>query len=1058
MQYSEAKGAALADVPITLHGRLLHNVRQYPDTLALICPHQQPDLYGIQQEGRRDARGSSGLRWTYAELDAGIDRLAQGLQRLGIDKNSVLLLLTGNSAEYILATWAAYRIGCIHVPLNSRCLTDARQARHMFETATKANDKASKIVIIAGTSNLTSAIDSLVDGWSCHKFLVEGCIDGWTSFEELISQAGTGIPSAPHEPSLLDPPKAAPNERSIFFTSGTTSLPKGCFVQPNGFPTIVALSWQKGSQPMHPGDRLALPLPNNHAFGYKCLMAAFYNAATIVFPGPAFSADLLLETIRRESCDHAALVPTMIHALHDLVVSSPSQKPTTLRRIVMAGAPPSKDVILACLDDLGTAGVENFYGMTEGIALSTDAVATVEEIVSDSTVSIGRPLETARIKICAQNDRTALPIGSVGEIHFSGPSLIDGYIGNADAKKFYTDADGHRWFCTGDKAVMGVDGRTALVGRYSDTIIRGGENIDPAAIEAFLGTRPEFDALETQIVRAQDSVAGEVPVAVVRHAHQGEDLAQQLMDVVRRHMGALYVPAHVISLADLNASDYPRTLAGKIQKTKLVEMVAAQQASAASATDTPNASIQRLILEARLRQAWAQSKRVQDPSAMDLDLSISKLGDVQFTNSVRRQIWRELASEVSYEKWKCAGTIREELELIEQANITKLSPERESHEHALGLKVANSLLAAIRFGKGGRNDPGQRMADLGIDSITSIALLSQVRKKTGYSLPSTIFFLPYTLRHIIDRILSISHPNHKVRFTSTSESSQYECFCTLIHGTPQPGRPSLFLTPPGSGYPFSYEPLPAFADGLAVYALGSPFLVDAPTGQWTVEQAAALYVAKIRQTQPHGPYLLGGWSMGAILAYEEACQLRAQRQEVIGILNLDMPVPRPHPAGCPDPTVPLLTLIGFYPPVRRAGQPDLEIPLYRREHSLASVQAKRHYTPQPVAAHIGAAADAESPVRICVLWAGHGDPDRLPEALHEAEALLQREGPETESRVGRDWLERPRHSFGPCGWDELVGEGNVECEVIPHAHHDTMMDPDVVSYPSLYHYAPSPTS
>ncbi|GAB7359660.1 hypothetical protein MBLNU230_g6839t1 [Neophaeotheca triangularis] len=89
----------------------------------------------------------------------------------------------------------------------------------------------------------------------------------------------------------------------------------------------------------------------------------------------------------------------------------------------------------------------------------------------------------ARVRICAPEAREPVPRGETGEIHISGPQVIRGHLDNISAKGFYDDDQG-RWFVTGDQAVMASDGDMTTSGRYKDLIIRGGESIAPAAIEA----------------------------------------------------------------------------------------------------------------------------------------------------------------------------------------------------------------------------------------------------------------------------------------------------------------------------------------------------------------------------------------------------------------------------------------------------------------------------------------------------------------------------------------------------------------------------------------------
>ncbi|PYH43054.1 acetyl-CoA synthetase-like protein [Aspergillus saccharolyticus JOP 1030-1] len=939
----------------SLDGQFQEIVQTHPDTLALVCSHQPPDLYSANANQPTKTRANTNspqcLRWTYRDLSARVDCFATALQARGIGKGSLMMLFTANSAEYIIATWAAYRIGCVHVPLSPRCLGHKREAVHMVSTAVEAVDPQG-VVVIAG-EGLRERVGEVIGEWRGEEWVliaVGGGANDWAGFDEVMRSTSDSM-------NTRDKDENQTVESSIFFTSGTTSLPKGCFVQASAFPSTAASTWRASLRhPMRPGDCVAVVLPNNHAFGYMVLMAAFLNGATVVFPSEGFQPEKLVETITRERCTFTALVPTMLHALSGVAIA-PAQRLSSLKRIVLAGAPPTEEVLRICLGHLGAQAVENYYGMTEGIAVSTGAAESVDEVIRGRDVSIGLPLPGARVRICAKGSRAPVSMGAVGEVHFSGPTLVNGYIGNRDDDKFYTDENGQRWFCTGDKAVVGEDGRLYLVGRYNDTIIRGGENIEPSAIEAVLGQTAELHVLEPQIVRASDEVAGEVPVAVIRQDID-EGRARQLKDTVRAKMGALYVPAGVVAVSALGLSDYPRTLAGKVQKSKLTELVGAY---------------------------WTERK-----------------------SQARNRLYKPL----------------------------------KSHSNS---KVIESLLSAIAFAKGEDINPATRLIDLGIDSITSIALLNQVRQETKVSLPSSLFFTPHTISKIIERLQSITNPADLLDFDTAAEEPPRECFLTLLQGTPKPGVPSLFMTPPGSGYAFSYEPLPKFANDLAVYALGSPFLMSKCDAAWTVEEAAAIYVKTIRKRQPEGPYLLGGWSMGAIIAYEEAYQLRQQGQSVLGIINLDMPLPRPDPCVL-EPSVKLLEIVGFYPAIRRAGKPDMEIPSYRRQHSLASVRAKLKYSPRPM----HTASTDRSPVRIFVIWAGHGDPDRLPSVLVEAERILQQYGPETQERTSQEWLQTPRESMGPGGWAEMVGEQNVECHVIDHAHHDTLMDPEVVSCVLIY--------
>ncbi|KAJ6143009.1 acetyl-CoA synthetase-like protein [Penicillium samsonianum] len=1005
LQLSEIHGPPLADTALTINDLFRQNVLDFPDTVALICTHQPSDLYDVASFSIGDDNAKpTYLRWTYQELDNAIQRFANRLRNRGLRAGDPLLIFMSNSAEYVIATWAAYRIGCVHVPINPKSLSHTREVQHMLQTAMNGCH-AESIATIAGNATMCAQIEELTSGLDCMKILVEGQMDGWTSFEDLM-QRSTGI----DQDGPCNDCNSERSGSSILFTSGTTSLPKGCFIQTPSYPLTVATSWRQSSQPMLPGDRFLLALPNNHAFSYLCLMSSFINAATIVFPGPGFVPETVIQAIQQEQCSHTAFVPTMVLALSGVPLA-PEQKLISLRRTLLAGAPPTEEVIRICLEHLGASGVENQYGMTEGVLVSSDVVGHVSGILNGRDVSIGSPLPSAKVRVCAEGSRTPLPVGIAGEVHFSGPTLIKEYIGRADDDKFYIDKDDQTWFCTGDKAIMGKDDRLYLVGRYKDTIIRGGENIEPSAIEAVLGQISEFYVLEPQIVRLPDNIAGEVPIAVVNQTID-EETARRLKNTIRAKMGTLYVPAEVVTVQSLGVEAYPKTMAGKIQKSKLEDLVKAYWGE--RKCQTRNKLYTRYILESRLKQTWAQLSGFDDASLIDVNIGLAAFASEAMLVPLQRKIWQDMASSVSFSDWVAADSISEQARLIELAQQDQptehvgLGDGQSIVEFPLGSRVMDLLLSAIAEEKGCRIDPNTQMVDLGVDSILSISILDRVRKETGVSLPSSLFFTQKTVSEISDCLCSISNPTDLPDFsTSTQEGPKGLCFSTLLQGTPNPGVPSLFLTPPGSGYAFSYDPLPKFANDFAIYSLGSPFLMTKSEATWTVEEAAALYVKTIRSLQAQGPYLLGGWSMGAITAYEIAYQLHQQGERVLGIINLDMPIPRPDPKMV-EPTVKLLEILGFYPSIRREGQPDMEIPAYRRQHSLSSVLAKTKYFPRPIST-----PGNSTPVRIFVIWAGHGDPDRLPSALLEANEILKKHGPQTQHRTSQDWLQIPRESFGP---------------------------------------------
>ncbi|KAF7530103.1 hypothetical protein PCG10_005079 [Penicillium crustosum] len=931
---SELHGPPLPDGEKTLHEVFYQNVMKYPDITALVSTKQASTLYGIQNLPDASAENEVDyLRWTYRDLDRAIQRFVINLRSRGLKSGDPLVIFMPNTAEYVIATWAAYQIGCAYVPINPRGLSNDREMRHMLHTARKGC-QSDFMAIIAGSSDMCTRIEELTSEFNCTRILVEGDVDGWTPFKDLMQN-----PAPESQESLCRDHHPELSDQTIFFTSGTTSLPKGC-IMPSAYGFAAASWWRQSSVPMMPGDRVLFTLPNNHGFGWLCIICPFLNATTVVLPGPRFVPEDVIKAIQVERVNHAGLVPTMLHAMSN--TSLGGEKLTSLRRIVMGGSPPTAEVVGICLNTLGASGVENLYGMTEGILVASGVLSQASDLIKDGDVSIGTPLPGMSVRIYPKDSKILSRVGESGEMHFSGPSLIDGYVGGADSN-FYQEADGSPWFRTGDKAFIGSDNRLYLIGRYKDTIIRGGENIEPSAIEAVLGQIPGISVFYPQIVRAPDSVAGEVPVVVVNQ-EVDDYTANKIKDTILAQMGDLYVPADVISIQTLGHEEYPRTMAGKVQKTKLEELV----------------------------KVYWERQQTQNDQRIDGPIS--------------------------------------------------------------GPQVMESLCMAIEKEKRISIDLSLPIIELGVDSISSIAILKRVQIETGVSLPSSLFFTQATVGAICQQISSISDTADFVNFTPLMEDGPRNlCFSVLLQGTPRAGVPSLFITPPGSGNAFVYSTLPKFSNDYAVYSFGSPFLMTKSESSWTIEETATIYANTILSIDPFGPYMLCGWSMGTATAYETAYQLHERGKKVLGIIMLDLALPR-RPPSIPEATVDLFEMMGVFPPIRREGKPDVEIPAFRKKHRVAAYYAKMKYVPRPFNT-----GNANRP-RIFVIWAGHGDHDRMADMVVQAIDLVKKEGPETKLKLSEEWLQAPRESFDAGGWDEMVGPEYVEWDVVEDADHDTLIE------------------
>lgn len=356
-------------------------------------------------------------------------------------------------------------------------------------------------------------------------------------------------------------------------------------------------------------------------------------------------------------------------------------------------------------------------------------------------------------------------------------------------------------------------------------------------------------------------------------------------------------------------------------------------------------------------------------------------------------------------------------------------------------------------------EPSTRFSDLGVESLMSIAVLSAVKDRTGTMLPAS-FFNDYPTVAAVRKELGNNEPEPPPLAAprtaepplSQSSKSKYASRSVFIQGRPNSNLIPLFLIADGAGSAASYINLPPFKSHLPVYALESPFLHCPLEYTYTFEQVATLYVDAILQIRPRGPVILGGWSLGGIHAFEVSRQLIALGREVKGLIMIDSPCPKPLP-HMPDPTIELMEQTGVFIGIKRAGQAkETPMPLSTKQHLVSCVQALKVYDPIPML------PDRRPEHKFCI-WAKDGTFEKVSEGVEAAAAAAAARSDENteeptdadEGAVGlrKDWLTSQRTSFGPNGWDRLIGGDGLECVAIDGDHFSIMNVP-AVRFVSLF--------
>lgn len=346
--------------------------------------------------------------------------------------------------------------------------------------------------------------------------------------------------------------------------------------------------------------------------------------------------------------------------------------------------------------------------------------------------------------------------------------------------------------------------------------------------------------------------------------------------------------------------------------------------------------------------------------------------------------------------------------------------------------------------------PWTKFSELGLDSLLTITVLAMFRQEGGINLASS-FFNDHPTPNDVDATLNSAKqspltsvasedferiPEPQKEQVTQAQEPRYESKPILIQGTPRPDGQALFLLPDGSGSALSYVNLPPVtnASSLPVYALFSPFVSDPDAYDLSLPEVAAIMLRTVRGLQSSGPYMIAGWSMGGILAYEAARQLLAVGETVDMLGLIDSPCPRTLPP-LPAPTLDVLDKAGLFSGLDGKSN----VSASTRRHFLASVRALEHYTPQeiPASATLG---------KVVAVWAK----DSVLEGVDQAKRDAVMSGDEIAGEA-RDWLLGKRNDFGAAGWDKLTRR-EVTARCIS-GNHFSIMSPPLVS--KLLHSFPT---
>ncbi|KAK5953009.1 putative NRPS-like protein biosynthetic cluster [Knufia fluminis] len=626
---------------------------KFPDALAVASTSQKGELFGLSNLylDHELYRADPYVRWSYAEFVKGIVRLVRALQKQGVGEGSLVFIFVHNSAQFLVIFWAVVSLGCYIVPIHPRNLLNKEEAAHILTKAISAS-QVKKPVVFAQTGDVAKQVLGLNVLDDALVVVVDG--DGTDTarpLHDFITHAEQWDIS-----SLARYKDSAAKWAFIIFTSGTTSLPKGVVQVAARFDKWIENRRQ--AVPVVASDSCFLTIPANHAF-YPLTLPLFHGCgAAVVIPGPSFTPQTAPEVFSMEKCTHSALAPTMVYALSQ-IAKERDFKFTSLKSISCGGSRLSRETITGALQDMGSQAVEVIYASTEaGPISSSGTTTTVDELDRNGDITVGKATVGSTIKVCAPGEIVPLPRNTEGELHFSCATICDGYVDDELPSTFYTDEDGQRWMVTGDAAMIDDNGLIFVVGRVKDMIIRGGVNISPAAIEFALASEPATEKFGIQIVGRPDVIAGEVPIAVSAKSVTLADI-DLIQDTILRHMGPIFLPEEILTLQQIGLADFPKTMLGKAQKSKLKRVVE----DFLEKRDAPVVEVPPVDeLTSNVQKIWSRIIG----HGVDVDAQVTDYADSISIMRVRDRLAKDMGVSISLAEMLDKKTARDHIELIRQ--------------------------------------------------------------------------------------------------------------------------------------------------------------------------------------------------------------------------------------------------------------------------------------------------------------------------------------------------------------------------------------------------------
>jgi acyl-CoA synthetase (AMP-forming)/AMP-acid ligase II len=511
------------------------------------------DAIGDHARSQPDALAfwSPRATWSFSELEDASCRVAQGLREQGITLGDRVACLTKHTAECVVLTLAANKVGAVCMPVNWRLAAG--------EIEYIVNNGQARVMLV------DQAFADVLDQIEVPTLELELCT-------ETSLATGAGVRAGFREwmatfERINDPVRPAPHDSALqLYSSGTTGLPKGVELTHANLAAGILGTIPESLGYNGPPDVMLNVLPTYHIAGVGIgLLTASRGGYSVLYPD--FAPSGVIAAIAEHNISHAFLVPAMIQFL----LQSPDVGTgdySTLRAISYGASPITQSVLLGGMSTF-KCDFAQVYGLTETTGSVTALPAEDHDPNGPRDYllrSAGKALQGVEILVVDTDSGEPCADGDVGEVWIRTHQNMKGYWANEEATReafVLRKGDAAPWFRSGDAGYM-RDGYVFMHDRIKDMIVSGGENIYPAEIENALMQHP--DVADGAVIGVPDADWGEAVKACVVLVPGASATEDDIIGFLRQRIAHFKCPRSVTF-----SDEIPRNPTGKILKRVLRE-------------------------------------------------------------------------------------------------------------------------------------------------------------------------------------------------------------------------------------------------------------------------------------------------------------------------------------------------------------------------------------------------------------------------------------------------------------------------------------------------------